>query len=142
MIFGLLGLKGVAVVSAGCPAPPLPATNTTTATTASSTSTTTVPPAIITVTPSSLLLEVGQTMQLTATVNNPGMFPSVIWTSENSSIASVSPTGVGSAVAVVTALAVGDTRIRATATTDATIFGTASVRVGPRIGAAQPQSIR
>lgn len=81
----------------------------------------------ITVAPTTSTLNIGLTQQLTATVNAEGSLPkTALWRSNNPGVATVSATGL------VTAVAVGSATISALATADTTKVATAAVQVAPR----------
>lgn len=81
----------------------------------------------ITVTPTTATLNSGDTRQITATVvTDPGVAQTVTWRSANNAIATVSATGL------VTAVAVGSTTVTALSTVDTLRRASATITVAPR----------
>jgi hypothetical protein len=91
----------------------------------------------VTVIPSNAILNVGALLQAVATVvAEPGVPRTVNWSSSNSAVATVSASGV------VTAIAPGSTTIVARSTSDTSVFGAMAVIVPPpRLATVSIQSI-
>jgi uncharacterized protein YjdB len=103
-----LALLGLLVLASGC----------------SKDSTSTLDPLVVTVTPANPRVTQGSEVQLTATVTGrPGLAQLFDWTTSQPTVATVSLTGV------VTALSEGSTVITATWNNDSTVTGTARVDV-------------
>ncbi len=86
----------------------------------------------VTITPATVTLGAGQTVQLVATVNaDAGLARTVTWTSTNTSIATVNASGLVTA----SATGSGTVAITATSTADPTVSGAASIIVTPTTAA-------
>jgi uncharacterized protein YjdB/alpha-tubulin suppressor-like RCC1 family protein len=81
----------------------------------------------VTVTPSIVNMKIEETAVLTATVLPSNAPQSLVWTSSNTVIATVNANGV------VTGISVGSTTIKATSSSNATIFGTVTVNVSANL---------